>query len=263
MNESDYFSLMGVSSHTLIELIQYSPLHCWARYFAKDRERSSSTPAMTLGRAIHCLILTPDLFQNEFVVSDWDNRTKAGRERTQQMESLGVTLLKQEDMILAERIANAVLMHPIANGLLKDGYPEKTIHIERGNGLLPMKGRLDYLNGQVVEIKTTVDASPTAFGYQVRRFLYHLQAAFYCHLSGREQHTFIVVEKKPPFAVAVYESSPSLLQAGKELWQSALEKFDECWAAQQWPGYEGIKPLELSVSSVGRGIDSPVGELAL
>ena len=61
----------------------------------------------------------------------------------------------------------------------------------------------------IVDIKTTVDASPSGFDKQVWQYGYGIQDAFYrrvCSLAGLDvdDFIFVAVEKQPPYVVAVH-----------------------------------------------------------
>jgi exodeoxyribonuclease VIII len=95
----------------------------------------------------------------------------------------------------------------------------------------------------LVDLKTTNDASPEGFIWAVRRYLYHLQAAFY--VDGWEaagggpidEFIFIAVEKTPPFAVGLYRLPESALIKGRDLYRQGLDTFNRCLTRQVWPGY--------------------------
>jgi exodeoxyribonuclease VIII len=71
----------------------------------------------------------------------------------------------------------------------------------------------------------------------VIKYRYHVQAAFYSQGIGAEQFLFIAVEKKPPFAVAVYATPPELLEKGLIYAVQDLRQLATCRAENRWPGY--------------------------
>ncbi|MCC8999012.1 MAG: PD-(D/E)XK nuclease-like domain-containing protein [Candidatus Contendobacter sp.] len=98
-----------------------------------------------------------------------------------------------------------------------------------------------------------------------------MSAAYYRHLASVATgtppdaipHTFVVVEPKPPYAVAVYPTSEGVLAEGRDLWEANLARFDECWTSQDWPSYpvESLRPS----SQIGGGLRFEIeeGELEL
>lgn len=273
MDSKSYFSLPGVNSHALIEMMR-SPLHCWAGYVDRQApERDEPTPAMRFGTLVHTLVLEPGTFGRDFVLADEINRrTNAGKEEWAAIQKAGLTPITGDEYAKAAMIADAIHHHPTAGPMLLGGEAEKTIVVERQGSLLPLKGRIDYLHPDagVVELKTANDASKRAFSGAVHRYSYHLSAAFYRMLvarhEGREEssinHTFVVVETKYPFAVAVYTTPAAMLEEGRALWVEQLERFDACVASGDWPSY----PVDILDTYTGGGnarVDVELGELEL
>lgn len=272
MNSKDYFKLPGINSHALIEMMR-SPLHCWAKYVDPDaHERDEQSQAMRLGSLVHCLALEPETFTRDFIVADGINRrTKDGKAEWAAVVESGLIPITGDDYAKASRISSSVTLHPIAGPLLSGGEAEKTIVVER-DGLLPLKGRIDYLHpyAGVVELKTANDARKLAFSGAVHRYGYHLSASYYRMLVARHtgceeaeiRHTFVVVETKYPFSVAVYTAHEALLEEGRKLWEEQLARFDECMKADHWPGY----PADILDTYTSGGVarfDVEVGELEL
>lgn len=272
MDSKTYFRFPGVNSHALIEMMR-SPLHCWAKYVDPDaNERNEQSQAMRLGSLVHCLALEPEKFTRDFIIADWINlRTKVGKADWAAVVESGLTPITNDDYVKASRISHSVTLHPIAGPLLTGGEAEKTIFVER-DGLLPLKGRIDYLNpyAGIVELKTAHDASKRAFSGAVWRYNYHLSASYYQMLAARHagceeaeiRHTFIVVETKYPFAVAVYTTPEALLEEGRKLWEEQLTRFDECMRTDHWPSYPADTLDTYTGGGVAR-IDVEVGELEL
>lgn len=271
MDSKEYFNLPGINSHALIEMMR-SPLHCWAKYVCQGaHEHDEQSQAMRLGSLVHCLALDPETFNRDFIVADRINRrTKDGKAEWAAVVESGLIPVTGDDYVKASRISNSVTRHPIAGPLLTGGEAEKTIVVER-DGLLPLKGRIDYLHPfGVVELKTAHDASKRAFSGAVGRYSYHLSASYYRMLAARHagceeaeiRHAFVVVETKYPFAVAVYTTPEALLEDGRKLWKEQLARFDECMRDNHWPSYPADTLDTYTGGGVAR-IDVEVGELEL
>lgn len=103
----------------------------------------------------------------------------------------------------------------------------------------------------------------------MERYRYSLSAAFYRDLVRGQSVVFVFVQTAPPHDVAVIPVERQQLQAGREQWQTALRRFDECCQANEWPEAEPATldddPLmmPLGPDSTSRRFDIPVGELAL
>ena len=267
-----YFRMPGVSSHALIEMWR-SPLHCWARYVDPDRADEEPTAAMRFGTLVHALVLTPETFGEEFVLSDAINRrSQEGKAQYAALVESGQQVVTGQEYRAALEIVKAIRQHPVAGALFRVGEPEKILTVAREPHRLPLKGRLDWLNPQpaIVELKTAADASKAGFLRAVYRHGYHLSAAYYRMLVGQTTgtpeaaipHTFVVAETKYPYAVAVYPSSERLLAEGRDLWETNLAGFDECWMANDWPSYP-VESLEPSAASGGPRYAVEEGELEL
>ena len=229
---------------------------------------------MRFGTLVHALVLTPATFGDEFVLADSINRrTNAGKAEHAALAATGKQIVTAKEYRAALEIVKAIRRHPVAGTLFNAGEPEKILTVAREPHRLPLKGRLDWLNPQpaIVELKTATDASPAGFLRAVYRHGYHLSAAYYRMLVGRTTgtpeaaipHTFVVAETKYPYAVAVYPSSERLLAEGRDLWETALARFDECWINDDWPSYP-VESLDPATStSGGPRFEVEVGELEL
>jgi exodeoxyribonuclease VIII len=104
----------------------------------------------------------------------------------------------------------------------------------------------------IADLKTTEDASERAWIRDVVKYQYHAQAAFY--LDGLEtlepradrQFLWIAVEKKPPFACAIYQPDDATIYKGRAMYRNYLRQWLKCTETGEWPGYDvGIQPLLL------------------
>ena len=110
------------------------------------------------------------------------------------------------------------------------------------------KGRPDRLTtlggwSVVVDLKSTDNAGPRVFERDIYKYSYHQQGGFYLDgcdtLSPRERkYVFIVVEKDPPFAVAVYELDPEAIDLGRDEYRAHLAQYARCLETGVWPGYD-------------------------
>jgi exodeoxyribonuclease VIII len=250
MNNATYHAHLAVSKSHL-DLVAKSPLHYWSRYLDPNRVPQEPTAAMAIGSAVHTHVLELDQWDAQYVVAPAgiDRRTKVGKAEWDVFQTaIGTrTVISREDADLVMRIGRSVLSHPAAAYLL--GLPGKaeTTHMwtDAGTGL-QCKCRPDWLlddGSMIVDLKTTEDASPRGFQKSIGQWRYHVQAAWY--LNGMEQATgkrpkqfvFIAVEKKPPYACAVYVADLQMIDIG---WNAAcqdLYKLLLCKAADSWPGY--------------------------
>ena len=111
----------------------------------------------------------------------------------------------------------------------------------------------DFINEAhelIIDLKSTTDASYTAFGYSCIEYRYHVQQPFYLDgLAAVGQRmkgfVFVAVEKQPPYAVACYTIDPDSCRIGRDLIRRNLETYARCHDSDIWPGYEPLRDLDL------------------
>jgi hypothetical protein len=229
---------------------------------------------MRFGTAVHALALTPRKFGQEIVVANADRRTDAGKAFVLTRAAAGLTVISPAEYERARAVVAALHRDYDAKRLLRRGRAERVIVRKRGAGLIPLKGRLDIDDRRretVLELKTC--RSLEAIDASIRRYGYLLSAAFYQHLVGAKAVIMIFVESSPPHRVRVVPLEPWRLAEGRAAWQTALARFDACWAAGVWPDAEPVAPeldddpLMLNFLPAAKGstrrFDIPVGDLEL
>lgn len=271
MNNTDYQEMPCISSHWLKDMLD-SPAHCYRRHLDPLRPVEKSTKALRFGTLIHCLTLTPLQFGDEFVLFDGERRSKADKARYAALEATGKTVIRSHEFDHAQAVVSALKANPEAQKLLKGGKKERTLIQPRAPGLLPLKARLDIhheAHRLVVELKTTFDLQ--RFSESFERYRYPLSAAFYRDISRSTSVEFVVIQTREPYEIATFAMSREQLQEGREQYQSALRRFDECWKANHWPEAETMMDLDddpllmnfMPTNPNRQRFDLTVGELAL
>lgn len=244
LTNAEYHARPEVSKSGL-DQIRRSPLHYWNRYLNPDRIIEPPTPAMVLGSALHTRVLEPHLFADEYAVAPEgvDRRTKEGKLRWADFEAEadGKTVLKAEDVAHIEAMALSLHRHPAARTILRlPGKCEQSYFWTDETSGEKCKCRPDWHSDDrrlIADVKTTDDASPRGFLRSVMKYRYHVQAAFYSQSLQAEEFLFLAVEKKPPYAVAVYTTPPELIERGLREAQEDLRQLAACRAGNNWPGY--------------------------
>jgi hypothetical protein len=258
MNNTDYHAHAAISKSHLDQVAK-SPLHYWARYLDPNRVVPEPTPAMAIGSAVHTHVLELDQWDARYVSAPdgIDRRTKAGKAEWEAFTTAatGRTVLPKADADLVMRMAHSVFSHPAAAMLLALPGKAETTHMwtDAATGL-QCKCRPDWLTDDgrlLVDLKTTEDAG-RGFAKSIAQWRYHVQASWY--LDGIEQATgtrpeqflFLCVEKKAPYAVAVYAADAEMIAAGAQTAARDLDVLATCKAAGAWPGYsDQIEPISL------------------
>lgn len=273
MHNNVYQALPAVSSHWLIAMLD-SPAACYRKYLDPQRPTEEPTDALRLGTLVHCLALTPRQFSQEFAVMNCERRTKADRARWEWIQAQGLIPIRPAELEKARAIVAALKAHKVARNLLFHGKKERTIIQQRAHGLLPLKARLDVhceARRLIVELKTTRDLG--VIRTSMERYRYPLSAAFYRDMVKGQETVFVFVQSTPPHDIEIVDFPSDQLEAGREQYQTALRRFDECWRSNQWPEMESPvltdddDPLMLPGTPLFRRgparFEIPVGELAL
>ena len=216
-----YREAPGVNISSLKEM-RKSPAH----YLAALTEPKFETAALQFGTLTHSLLL---LDERNYIVKpqDIDLRTKAGKEWK---ESCGAKIVIDEAQAAAlDAMNDNFRSHPQYEIVFAAADKELSAFKKCPHTGILCKGRMDIVaQGSdnltlIADIKTTDDASPGAFAKTIASFAYHQQAAFYLDLLGATSFWFIAIEKKPPFAVAIYELDSKAIQAGRQTNIQSLE----------------------------------------
>jgi hypothetical protein len=261
MPAEDYHALPGLNSSRLKIMASKTPMHANA-----DREREE-TLSLRLGTAVHAATLEPVEFERRFFIAPQerpDMRTKAGKELAASMGlvagSRSLLWYDQGQEVLAMR--GQIWSHPRASEILSGALSEVVATWQDGETGQDCKARFDIIrptggspelrSAFLADIKTTAKgAGPREFARSVADYDYHLQAAHY--LNGAEANglridgfIFIAIETTAPYAVATYLMTEESLRIGKTVCARAIRRWDECEAANHWPGYsEDLEPLTL------------------
>jgi len=213
MSNEQYHAHPALGSSSIKTVATKSLAH-WKGQVRKD------SPAFALGSAVHAELLEPE---KQLLVRGPDTRRgKAWSEGKAEADEQGKIFLTEADFDLAKEMSNACLDNRMANHLLTNPkmIAEASFFATCPDTGLELKTRPDGIimdSGIVLDIKTTMDASPRGFDQTTRKFGYDLQAAHYFYvlkLCGVrvENFIFICIEKDKPHVTACYELSEMYLQ---------------------------------------------------
>lgn len=258
MPNATYHASEAISKSGL-DKIARSPAHY--KHPPDDKE---SSEALILGSAFHDFVLLPDVFKKTYVVlpEDFNSRTKAGKAEIAEFKKAGKVILKADWMHSIDGMAASIKRHPKASKLLQNGKPEVSIFWVDSDTGLDCRCRPDFIHdsGILVDLKSTVDASPAAFSASAAKFRYHVQDAFYS--EGYKQATgsfprgfvFVAVEKKTPFGVGCYELDDEAKALGRFLFETDLNTLLKAKTSNNWPSYsDEIENLSLPAWAFRKG----------
>ena len=250
LSNEDYHTSAGISKSG-ISLI----LKCPELFY--KRQKTKQTPAMLLGSATHTAILEPEKFSQEYIIfPKIDKRSKQGKEDWSrwQAENQGKSALDQDDYDRIQAMRDSVMAHPIAGEIFDyPGQAETSIYVEHEYTGGLCKVRPDKIQEDIlVDLKTTMDASPDGFSKSCFNFDYHIQAGMYlkvCNQAGLNVKTFlfVTVENKEPYSVAVYTASRDMIEFGEQRFHEGMAVYHDCRTSMTWPGYNSdrIETIDL------------------
>lgn len=276
MENDAYHAAEGISASGL-KLIGRSPLHYWARYIDPNREPQEETPALRLGTAIHCAVLEPWRFADEYAVAPKvDRRTKDGKDTWAAFEAEcaagGKKVIADGEYRTCMAISERLNRHPAASVLFRNGVAEVSMFWEDAETGVVCKCRPDWLikRTAIVDVKSTQDASASGFARSVANYEYHMQAAWY--LDGvraclgddaPQAFIFAAFEKDAPHAVAFYNADAEMIELGRREYRRRLAIYAACKRSNVWPGYDSsITSLSLPAWVLKAANDNAPGAAA-
>lgn len=237
--QNDYFSIEALSASGAKELLR-SPAHY--RYW-KDNPKEP-TAAMVFGTLVHAMVLEPNRSIYDVVsIKQLNWTTKEGKAEREELLRIGKPVVSQQDADRAYRVRDAVWAHEEAASLLTGAACEKSYTWTGYTARVNCKAGVDAIGSRgIVDVKTTIDASPDGFARRIRSLNYHLQAAHYIdglsNVDGvMHSFTFIAVETSPPYAVACYQLDRNALSAGYAAMERIAKVYADCLATGEWPAY--------------------------
>jgi len=255
MTNAEYRKKEGISSSDLKRMMK-SMAH-WKYYH--DNPEDNDTEALQFGRAYHKLMLEPDDFDNEFIVSPkFDRRTKDGKAAYEEFikKAEGKEVINEETYQKLLEMQKALYDTPFVKLLIKGEHEKSFFWTDEQTGI-PCKCRPDSF-GQIkdqyvaIDLKTTKDAETDHFMRDALKLGYDIQACHYC--EGLEatykkpfKFIFIAQEKTAPYLVNVLEADDYFMASGRELRSKLLDEYKK---AEETGIYEGYMSKEGGINSL-------------
>lgn len=278
----------SLSSSGAKTILNKSPFH----YFMDspmnpDRPEEDSAPHFAVGKAAHDLLLLGGDWKRAYHVLPegfaW-NKTKAMPEEIAAAEyarTKGKTLIKHDDMLLVERIAERIGANPAARNALINGIPEMTLAWQDAETGVWLRARPDFLPNSVIngdDIRVVPDlkfmaanhCSPAGFSRAIANFGYHQSFAFYdegikaIYGQSPTHWLFVAIEKDEPHSVSLYTLPPADLERGRAQNRKAIRTFAECLERgaepHHWPAYT-TEPEQIGLPGWARKAIDTYGSL--
>lgn len=246
MTENEYRSHPAISRSELFKISE-SPEKF--QYYKTHPEEP--TPALVFGQLFHAMLLQPEIVGEQFAVyPNVDRRTKEGKARFLDFEnaSVGKTIVSSEMFDLAMEMCNALKANKMVNKLIAGEKEKPFFWVDDLTGE-ECKCRTDVLteigdNLIVVDVKTADNAETEAFTKAAVKYGYDLQAGMYsegvkANTGKKPLFVFIVIEKKPPYAINILQADELILRRGYDLFREYLGIYHDCKQTGNWYGYLG------------------------
>jgi exodeoxyribonuclease VIII len=246
ITNTEYHSARGISRSGIAE-IKKSPLHYWDAYINSEKPERKKSDEMNLGSAVHCLVLEPHKFMDEFCIMEKFNaRTKEGRNYKSLflLQNEGKITLKQEQYELAERMSESVKRHKYASRLLEGNFSVEQSFFwadEETNVLCKARPDLWHHDLNVIcDLKTSNNPVPNEFSKTIKENCYHIQAAMQVDAvlktTGQtiDSFCFIVVPNVRPFVPYIYIIGDEVIAMGRREYKDALKIYKVCNEKNRW-----------------------------
>lgn len=190
------------------------------------------------GSVVHALVLGV----GEYQILEYDSyRTKVAQVERDELRAKGIAPILPHRMEAALAMQASVLRHPEAAGLMAAGHPEVSMYAEDPMTGVLMRGRVDWLNRAVIDLKTTSGPlSHSSWVMTVWAFRYAFQFAYYnriLKLNDLEpaRPRWIVVSKEHPYEAGVFSASDELMRRSERDVDRALWLYAHCQETDEWP----------------------------
>ena len=217
-----------------------------------------STAAFNFGSVVHATALPGECVDSIAVrmPEGMKKTTKEGKAFV--AEHQGKIILSPSDAYVVDQMMLSLREHPfsasLVNGELKGKAEQSFFCTDKETGL-ELKARPDWILDDfslIVDLKTTIDASPKGFQRSVANYRYYVQASHYLDVVEMATGTrpqaflFIAVEKQRPFSTAVYLADQAMIDLGKQHAREDLNNIAQWIADNKFPGYsERVEEISL------------------
>jgi|GEM_PF-656467 len=245
MTDDEYFAVNAIN-HSNLKYMKESA----SKYHFNLLHPRKPSPAMSLGKAIHCAVLEPDVFDATYAIQEsFDKRTKAGKEKAAQWakENEGKTAITQDDFDIIGRVTDTINNDPFFGNLINTPLKEVCFFLRYPKTGHILKCKVDAFHDEkliLVDLKTTDNAQPFSFNADITKYSYLTQAAIYSHIVSVCIHKEIIgfvilaVEKGRDNDMVPYYFDKPDLQAGLGMCEMWLHELKKCEDTNIWPGYE-------------------------
>ena len=215
-DDNKYYDDTDYITNSMLSLLNKSPQHLEMHFLGHRQE----SPALNFGKAFHTFVLEPEKWKDEVAV--FTGKSKRGKDWTQfQEDNNSKTIISQSELQKITGMRRRLCAPPVTWEFIENSDHEVVSVFEWDDSGILCKGKVDCLytdeNGRriLIDVKTTQDASPTAFKRSAYKYGYHRQASFYKEGFNADEFWFAVIEKDSPYRTGLYKCSDEFLQNGR------------------------------------------------
>ena len=220
------------------------------------REMFKESDALRFGSLYDCLLLTPNLAPDQYIVMDEEElikgikarnikATKEYKERVKTFQDTakdsGRTVVTSEDWQKAEDMISRLDDEGLLDRVLTGG--ESQVECNEDVDGIPLKGFIDYLHPDYV-CDSKSSRSMDKFRYDVNSFCYDIQAYIYTLVTGRSEFYWLVQEKTDPYYPGVVKCTDKTLFAGEMKFNEAVANIQQ-WLETPESELEGFAQFEV------------------
>ena len=210
-----YYNYLGKNALSSSAIKQMIKQGTWSYEPVKE------SPALRDGKMIHLMSLEPQRVKDYAFVGG----SRASKLYKNLVSQIGHDLVYTvSEFNRCKKVSNAVAEDFEAFDVM-EGSAKEIAEIQMIKGVA-VRGKADiYREGIFIgDLKTTSDISNTMDS--ILHWGYHIQGALYCDMFGVDRFLIVWVDKKT-LEVKVEELSKELLQQGRELYNNAIDKYNE------------------------------------
>ena len=242
---SEYLAAKAASSSKMWTLHTKTAAHV-----AESDDKSSAD--QDYGTAVHTAVLEPHKFGSYVVRGPADRRGNKWKHAVAEHPNSLVLPAPAYEKVC--RLRDSVMRNPtiaaLGSELAQCEYSGFWTDFETG---ITCKCRPDLYRPDyrlMVDLKTTTDVTREFWLRACMSLGYHAKDAWYSdgwpQAGGGEVENFlfVVIEREPPFAHAIYELGPAERDLGRRICRKSLQKYAECETKNEWPGFSSeVQPM--------------------
>jgi hypothetical protein len=232
-----YRALPGVSPSSIVKA-EKSLKHF---KYGWDNPRPD-TDDLSFGTATHAILFEPDTYDDRFTTWKTRRQGKKYDEFLANAKADGKMVLTSYQAWAVEQCGKAFKADSEVQDLLRVGKPEVSV-MAAVDGC-QCRGRMDWLGNAIVDLKTTKALTARSFGRDFYEYGYDLKLASYrefvTEVTGEIKPVIlIVIEKEPPFDLAVLPIPEPVLDRGWRKASELIAKIRQAVEDDYWPGVGG------------------------